>query len=332
MSKETVVEKGQLSRSSTEIEYGATVTNTNEDSQELNTTKQQHIREKGKEKEGQEIRKAGTEAREEEIVSTANIRNNVVPGDGSRQIIAVSANKNPTAFFQLARKFLMTNETCDLSALEGAIVSAVDAAHLLERSQLASIVRIHTSYVSVEPKRRRQVQQQRGDASSSVPADTIKSTSKSEDAMVSASKIESSSLPSKMTPTTTKIEDPSQRLATANSTSNTENSTNASESQLGGPKLAPASPTKNTASSSSGSGSRELRRARILVTVKRTESYKRWLEENPSQRQAIIAGNAAVATEDVVQGARSSSNKDGCTTLPNTIDQAALTASSSKDS
>mmetsp|Transcript_19709 Transcript_19709/g.22189 ORF Transcript_19709/g.22189 Transcript_19709/m.22189 type:complete len:177 (+) Transcript_19709:149-679(+) len=61
--------------------------------------------------------------------------------DGPRQVIAVSANKNPTAFFQLARKFLMTNEMCDLSALEGAIVSAVDAAHLLERSQLASIVR-----------------------------------------------------------------------------------------------------------------------------------------------------------------------------------------------
>jgi len=66
---------------------------------------------------------------------------NVTPGDGSRQVIAVSANKNPTAFFQLAKKFLMTNEMCDLSALEGAIVSAVDAAHLLERSQIASIVR-----------------------------------------------------------------------------------------------------------------------------------------------------------------------------------------------
>ena len=76
------------------------------------------------------------------VKTSSNInRNNVIPGDGSRQIIAVSANKNPTAFFQLARKFLMTNEMCDLSALEGAIVSAVDAAHLLERSKLASIVR-----------------------------------------------------------------------------------------------------------------------------------------------------------------------------------------------
>ncbi len=58
-----------------------------------------------------------------------------------RQVIAVSASKGPAAFFNLARKFLATDEMCDLSALEGAIVSAVDAAHLLERSQLASIVR-----------------------------------------------------------------------------------------------------------------------------------------------------------------------------------------------
>lgn len=61
--------------------------------------------------------------------------------DPPRQVIAVSASKGPAAFFNLARKFLATDEMCDLSALEGAIVSAVDAAHLLERSQLATIVR-----------------------------------------------------------------------------------------------------------------------------------------------------------------------------------------------
>jgi len=59
----------------------------------------------------------------------------------SRQVIAVSASKGPAAFFNLARKFLITDEVVDLSALEGAIVSAVDAAHLLERSKLAGIVR-----------------------------------------------------------------------------------------------------------------------------------------------------------------------------------------------
>jgi hypothetical protein len=58
-----------------------------------------------------------------------------------RQVIAVSANKGPAAFFNLARKFLVTDEICDLSALEGAIVSAADAAHLLERSKLAKIIR-----------------------------------------------------------------------------------------------------------------------------------------------------------------------------------------------
>jgi len=58
-----------------------------------------------------------------------------------RQVIAVSASKGPAAFFNLARKFLVTDVMCDLSALEGAIVSAVDAAHLLERSKLATIVR-----------------------------------------------------------------------------------------------------------------------------------------------------------------------------------------------
>lgn len=31
-------------------------------------------------------------------------------------------------------------------------------------------------------------------------------------------------------------------------------------------------------------GGRELRRARIVITVQRTESYKQWLEENPLQR------------------------------------------------
>jgi len=62
-------------------------------------------------------------------------------GEYPRQVIAVSASKGPAAFFNLARKFLATDEMCDLSALEGAIVSAVDAAHLLERSQLATIVR-----------------------------------------------------------------------------------------------------------------------------------------------------------------------------------------------
>ena len=46
-----------------------------------------------------------------------------------------------------------------------------------------------------------------------------------------------------------------------------------------------------------GSSGRELRRARIVITVQRTESYKRWLEDNPLQ--AIIAGDG---DEEIAEG------------------------------
>lgn len=126
MSTETGAEKG----SSTEIE-GTTDIETNEgvsSSEESKTTTPQNAN-------------ANQHEENTAVPPPSTSSSDLIPGDGSRSIIAVSANKNPTAFFQLARKFLMTNEMCDLSALEGAIVSAVDAAHLLERSKLASIVR-----------------------------------------------------------------------------------------------------------------------------------------------------------------------------------------------
>ncbi|KAL7555364.1 hypothetical protein ACA910_007093 [Epithemia clementina (nom. ined.)] len=145
-----------------------------------------------------------------------------------RQVIAVSASKGPAAFFNLARKFLVTDEMCDLSALEGAIVSAVDAAHLLERSKLANIIRIQTSYVTVEPKRRKQAPGTQG------------------------------------------------TTVAAPSTSHAFQGTSSS----GSPQ------DVQTRRTSSG---RELRRARIVITVRRTHSYKKWLEENPLQ--AIIAGD-----------------------------------------
>mmetsp|Transcript_13355 Transcript_13355/g.21956 ORF Transcript_13355/g.21956 Transcript_13355/m.21956 type:complete len:261 (-) Transcript_13355:470-1252(-) len=80
---------------------------------------------------------------------------NAPNSESPRQTIAVSVSKGPSAFFNLARKFLVTDETCDLSALEGAIVSAIDAAHLLERSKIATITRLQTSYVAVEPKKKK---------------------------------------------------------------------------------------------------------------------------------------------------------------------------------
>ena len=56
-------------------------------------------------------------------------------------VIAVSATKSPTTYCNLARKFLINEESIIFSALEGAIVFAIDAAQLLERSSIATIVR-----------------------------------------------------------------------------------------------------------------------------------------------------------------------------------------------
>ena len=50
--------------------------------------------------------------------------------------------------------------------------------------------------------------------------------------------------------------------------------------------------------SSNRSSGRELRRARIVITVRRTESYKRWLEENPLQ--AIMAEEGETSEADSV--------------------------------
>ena len=146
MSTETGAEKRRLSRSNSEIRKGAYEEATHGDiisHKNSNATSQLDVPQKKDEEHSDDRTILGkTNEGKDTVITHTNInRDNVIPGDGSRQIIAVSANKNPTAFFQLARKFLMTNEMCDLSALEGAIVSAVDAAHLLERSKLASIVR-----------------------------------------------------------------------------------------------------------------------------------------------------------------------------------------------
>lgn len=170
-----------------------------------------------------------------------------------RQVIAVSASKGPAAFFNLARKFLVTDEMCDLSALEGAIVSAVDAAHLLERSQLATIVSVHTSYVSVEPKRKKQNIQIQSSEENLKPGSDTTSVS------TEPSKGEKGS--------------PSQQP---------------SGGQIQA-KYPPPQQPQTQAAQRDTPGGRELRRARIVITVKRTESYRQWLLENPLQ--AIIAGS-----------------------------------------
>ena len=45
------------------------------------------------------------------------------------------------------------------------------------------------------------------------------------------------------------------------------------------------------------SSGRELRRARIVITLRRTESYTRWLEENPLQAMIANDGNMDAALE-----------------------------------
>jgi hypothetical protein len=105
-------------------------------------------KEHGESSEGETHRDTGPQVPEEdrkppakEDAPAETVTSESLEAESPRQVIAVSASKGPAAFFNLARKFLVTDEMCDLSALEGAIVSAVDAAHLLERSQLATIVR-----------------------------------------------------------------------------------------------------------------------------------------------------------------------------------------------
>ena len=138
--------------------------------------------------------------------------------------------------------------------------------------------RIHTSYVNVEPKRRRQSPHQQGEVSSTTTKEGVTSTPTSEDTTNTKSESHTSSAPS-------------------STVAESKKTTNSSESQQDSKQPAiPSSSSRNSAKPSGSGGNRELRRARILVTVKRTESYERWLEENPSQCQAIIAGTAAVKT------------------------------------
>jgi hypothetical protein len=189
--------------------------------------------------------------------------------DVPRQVIAVSVSKGPSAFFNLARKFLVTDEMCDLSALEGAIVSAVDAAHLLERSKIANIIRVQTSYVTVEPKRRRQAK----------PTDTASTTieERTETQGMGESTVQAIMCSMTETPSTsiqpmevTGRENlpPLDHQSVASAHSTERSVAQSKRSQQGG----------------RGKGlSGALRRARIIITVKRTEDYKTWLQENPLQ-------------------------------------------------
>jgi hypothetical protein len=102
-------------------------------------------------------------------------------------------------------------------------VSAIDAAHLLERSKIATITRLQTSYVAVEPKKKKET--------SSETSHRSHPTAASEP-----------------------IIDRSQAVTFDPSVSHHENLPEGT-----------------------------LRRSRIVITVKRTEAYVKWLKENPIQ-------------------------------------------------
>lgn len=188
-----------------------------------------------------------------------------------RQVIAVSASKGPAAFFNLARKFLVEDELCDLSALEGAIVSAVDAAHLLERSKLATIVRIRTSFVVVEPKRQRQPQQH-------------PSIDRHGRVIPSHTHSSHQSLRQQQSP-------PPILPAFSSSRGNASGGVTTVLQQPPPPppigprprQSQPVPPSKQTHHSSRRGG--ELRRARIVITVRRTREYEVWLRETPPGEQ-----------------------------------------------
>ena len=179
-----------------------------------------------------------------------------------------------------------------------------------DRFCFISLRRIHTSYVNVEPKRRRQASQQKGEVTSATITEVSPSTSTTEDGS-KFSKAESSST----TGGVTGVKNTEESSLLSSSVSDSKKNKKVSGTQQGGIQSVSTPTNRNSASSLSGSGSRELRRARILVTVKRTESYKRWLEENPTQRQAIMAGTAAVTAEDIVVGGSTSNNADVPTTM-----------------
>jgi len=127
--------------------------------------------------------------------------------------------------------------------------------------------RVNTSYVTVEPKRRKQVPQHDEETAS-----TEQGSPQSGDSQQQSK----AATPPKEKP--------------------------AAETTAQHPQTPPVSTEAGPSrqSGSRGSSGRELRRARIVITVKRTESYKQWLVENPMQ--AIIGGGE---TESEAAGSQS---------------------------
>ena len=133
--------------------------------------------------------------------------------------------------------------------------------------------RVSTSYVTVEPKRRKHPKESEGDSSAPIQSqspditaafgspevvpDTPSSPGSAKPAALPSAEQQRTSPPREGTPV--------------------------------------GSPRQGGGGRSSG---RELRRARIVITVRRTASYKRWLEENPLQAIHPSDGDADATVEE----------------------------------
>mmetsp|Transcript_4620 Transcript_4620/g.10437 ORF Transcript_4620/g.10437 Transcript_4620/m.10437 type:complete len:147 (+) Transcript_4620:9232-9672(+) len=134
----------------------------------------------------------------------------------------------------------------------------MSAPHIIETSLIHPFFSINTSYVTVEPKKRREYRPSGSAAeeASGLPPTETGATSATTGTRTRKPQAIDSSLPVAAGPGPSRIDQP--RASTIDS------STAAS---AGKPK------------SSAGT----LRRARIVITVKRTEAYKKWLKDNPIQ-------------------------------------------------
>jgi len=137
---------------------------------------------------------------------------------------------------------------------------------------------VNTSYVTVEPKRRKQTSKEQEDESTQTRSPTAESPTPSggpRSGSVSSISPAPDAKPSAQ---------PSQ----------TQDQVTMQQAEAGVPPSA-----RQGSGRSSG---RELRRARIVITVRRTESYKRWLEENPLQAIIASEGEADAALEHAPRG------------------------------
>ncbi len=74
-------------------------------------------------------------------------------GQAEIRFVPVSVSKTARAYFNICRKALETHRRVELSALEAAVVIAVDASFLLTRAKMGTIERVNSAFVQVPSHR-----------------------------------------------------------------------------------------------------------------------------------------------------------------------------------